>query len=79
LQTENEDAEKVLRHLRGIAYAEEDEDVRAGERLRALELLGKLHGMFRESEVQAAAPDEVLSLLLKELRAAKRRKGADNT
>jgi len=75
MQTNNTNVEKVMQGLSGIAFAADDEDIRAGEKLRALELLGKLYGMFRENELQTATQDEVLTLLLKELRAAKRRRG----
>ena len=75
MQTDTQEAEKVMQGLRGIAYAAADE-IRPGERLRALELLGKQYGLFRENAPQAAGEGEILSLLLKELRTPKRRRGA---
>ena len=74
-------ADKVVQKLLDIAFAEEG-DARAGDRLRALELLGKHFGMFREAEIQKVAADEPLAALLAELRkmrAAARRKAKADT
>jgi|GEM_PF-1806827 len=70
--------ELVMQRLQAIAFAA-DEETRAGDRLRALELLGKHFGMFREAEQKDVAADEPLSVLLAELRRIRRSRSGTRT
>ena len=66
-----EQREEIVQRLMDIAFAE-DSEVRTGDRLRALEMVGKHFGMFKEAEPQEVAADEPLVLLLEELRKMRR-------
>jgi len=66
--------DRVVEELAEIAFAN-DTDTRAGDRLRALELLGKHYGLFREAEQEDVTADEALYELILELRGIREKHG----
>ena len=67
--------EHVVCKLTELAFAE-GADARPGDKLRALELLGKHYGLFKEPEIAAAVENDPLTLLLAAFEAYKKRRKA---
>jgi len=65
--------EQVICKLTEMAFAEAG-DARPGDRLRALELLGKHYGLFKEAEATAALADDPLAALLAAFERYKKRR-----
>ena len=67
--------EPIVEQLKGIAFSGE-KDVKAGDKLRALELLGKHFGLFKEAEAGGGdAEKEPLWMLLAAIREMRKARG----